>query len=249
MNKADDFRVQDTAYDSPLSNSLRIAASSLPIQSMFGILKKTSFVLENSPEELALVTRAKQGDLDAFALLCEPLREDACKYLVASGLASETDAEDVFSDALLKALRSLDRFRGQSSFKTWFYTIMRTRSLDLRRAQKSHPTVSFFQFDGDAGEEISGEISPSRITPIDPRAHTDGSDAELLRKERVRCVRETLARMPERIRSVLILYYENEFSYAEIAQMLRIPIGTVMSRLHNGRKKLESLLSDFRPDP
>ena len=216
---------------------------------MFGISKKTCPVLENSPEELALLARAKQGDLDAFALLCEPLREGACKYLVASGLAGETDAEDVFSDALLKALRSFDRFRGSSSFKTWFYTILRTRALDVRRMQKSHPTVSFFQTDGDSGEEISGEISPARITPIDPRSYTVGSDAELLRKERVRCVRETLARMPERIRSVLILYYENEFSYTEIAQTLRIPIGTVMSRLHNGRKKLETLLSDFRPDP
>ena len=92
--------------------------------------------------ESALLEKARAGDFQAFADLCEPCRKPVCAYLAGAGLADPSDAEDVFMDAILRAKRALSAFRGTSSFATWITTIARNVALDRRRADAAHPLAS-----------------------------------------------------------------------------------------------------------
>lgn len=200
--------------------------------------------------EASLLARAQKGDFEAFAALCEPLRAPVCVYLVQSNLATEDNAEDIFCDALLRARTALRSFRGGSSFRTWLFTIARNRALDLKRANAAHAftsldaTLSTDSENGRARELLRSEVDPTVPMP----GESPAPDEALARTQTARLVREALEQLPEATRSALVLVYFHDFSYAEAAQALSVPIGTIMSRLHNGRKKLAALLADLRED-
>ena len=202
-----------------------------------------SGVNPKSETEDALLAKARDGDFDAFAALCEPCRRKICVYLCSSGLATEDDAEDVFMDAILRARRSLGSFSGTSSFSTWLTTISRNLALDRRRSESSRPLLSLdapppAERDGGTNPEprLSGDESfPNPFPPPDPSSSLDaGARAEI--------VRQALAAIPGKTREALVLFYMQNRSYQEISDMLSIPMGTVMSRLHNGRRMLEKAL-------
>ena len=201
---------------------------------------------DSRPSEAELLAKAKAGDFEAFADLCEPCRKSVCSYLAASGLADPADAEDVFMDAILRARRALDAFQGGSSFSTWLAAIARNLALDRRRAAAAHPLAS-----------LDAAPDPDSPTP-EPRLSTDESfpnpsaapaphealDAET----RAEIVRRALEALPGKTREAVVLFYLEQRPYTEIATILDIPIGTVMSRLHNGRKRLEQLLRPHLQD-
>lgn len=195
-----------------------------------------------------LLRKARGGDFDAFAALCEPCRRRICIYLCGAGLASEDDAEDVFMDAILRARKSLDAFRGGSSFSTWLATISRNIALDRRRSETSRQALSLdappaIDIDGTPPEPrlSSDESFPNPATAPDPSARLDA-------EARAGIVRSALASVPGKTREALVLFYMQNMSYQEIADVLEIPIGTVMSRLHNGRRLLEKALRAHAED-
>lgn len=194
------------------------------------------------PSPDALLERARAGDFDAFAALCEPCRRPVCSYLAAAGLTGPDDAEDVFMDAILRARRSLSSFQGASSFSTWLATICRNLALDRRRAAAAHPVASLdapsvLDPDGPAHEPrlSSDGAFPNPAPAPDPSASLDG-------ETRAQIVRRALAALPGKTREAVVLFYLEGRSYQEISEILDIPTGTVMSRLFNGRKNLERLL-------
>ncbi|MBQ7666657.1 MAG: sigma-70 family RNA polymerase sigma factor [Kiritimatiellae bacterium] len=192
----------------------------------------------------ALLEKARRGDFDAFAALCEPCRRKICIYLCSCGLASPDDAEDVFMDSVLRARRSLDLFHGSSSFSTWLTTIARNIALDRRRSAAAHPVLSLDapptdrRDDGGTVPEprlSRDESFPNPAAPPDPAAALDA-------EARAFIVRSALREVPVKTREALVLFYMQNRSYQEISEILAIPIGTVMSRLHNGRRQLERSL-------
>ena len=196
--------------------------------------------------EADLLAKAKAGDFQAFADLCEPCRKSVCSYLAGAGLADPADAEDVFMDAILRARKALDAFQGGSSFSTWLTTIARNLALDRLREAAAHPLASL-----DAQPDPDSPIPEPKLTsdsawPTPSAAPIPGESLDT--ETRAQIVRRALAAIPGKTREAVVLFYVEQRPYAEIAQILDIPIGTVMSRLHNGRKRLEQLLRPHLKD-
>ena len=196
--------------------------------------------------EAALLAKAKAGDFDAFADLCEGCRRPICAYLAAAGLAEASDAEDVFMDALLRARRALGSFQGDAAFETWLTAIARNLALDRRRAEAAHPLASLDDAPDPDQPRPEPRLSSDQTFPAPsaaPAPH-ERLDAET----RAAFVRRALESLPGKTREAVVLFYLERKSYNEIAAVLDIPLGTVMSRLHNGRKRLEQLLRPHLDD-
>jgi len=145
-------------------------------------------------------------------------------------LRDEEQARDVVQDALLKAYGSLDRFEGRAAFYTWLHRIVMNLCLDRKRREKTARRVDF----DDAAEreiEAGGEL--------------EGPPAPIEQVERAE-LREQLARaiatLPPEARRTLELREIDELSYEEIARVLGVPKGTVMSRLHHARRRVRDAL-------
>ena len=181
-----------------------------------------------------LLQKAREGDFEAFAELTEPYRGNACEFL--SRLVGEDLAEDVFMKATLNAWRALKSFSGKSSYKTWLFSIARYAALDELRKKKSRNEVST--------DDEESVVAINRLE--DPTTPTPAESLES--EERNRIIEKALEQLPETHRSVLVLYYYQDFQYSEIAETLEISIGTVMSRLHHAKKKLEKVLKQYKED-
>ena len=142
------------------------------------------------------------------------------------------DADDIVQDALLRAFRAFDSFRGDN-VKPWLLSIVRNCFL-TEAARKGRPRTVSIPSDGEAGADDRTWIS-------------DEPDPEVaaIRTDEGRRLDEVIARLPREFREVLVLREMEDLSYREIAQITGAPIGTVMSRLARARVMLkESWLSD-----
>ena len=185
----------------------------------------------------ALLQRAQQGDIDAFTELFEPLRRRV--YAVAVRLVGLSDAEDVVMDTYLKAWQGIPEFRGRG-LKSWLLRIARNASLDRIRYHARRPTVSLDTTVGEEGD--AGRGGPSRDVEDDS---VDNPVEALLRRETISTVRAALVKLPELYRVSLLLRYADGLSYSEISVATGVSLGTVMSRLHNGKRRLGKLLKSF----
>ena len=156
---------------------------------------------------------------------------DAAYNLARWLCGNASDADDVVQEAFMRAFRFFDTFRGDSA-RPWLLAIVRrTWYTEWRRRASSHETVEFDDTMDDAsfeGWSVGG---------ADPQAL-------LIRDEDTKLVHEALAQLPVEYREVLILRELEEMGYREIAAVADVPIGTVMSRLARGRRKLAALLME-----
>jgi len=175
-----------------------------------------------------LVDKAKNGDADAFAELFEPLREMV--YAIACRVIGPNDADDVVMETYLKAWQAFPRFSGRASLKTWLYRITHNCAIDFirKRSRRKERVLSVEEEEG-RERQFADEKQP---TP----------DEVLSLRELVRDVRTGLERLPDAHRVVLELRYTDDLSYSEIAAATGVSIGTVMSRLFNGKRKLRKIL-------
>jgi RNA polymerase sigma-70 factor (ECF subfamily) len=181
-----------------------------------------------------LIASARRGDRGAL----NRLLADARPRLLAVALRIVRDrdeAEDVVQEALLKVCRSLARFEGRSSFSTWLHRITVNAALDrLRRGSARRDRVA-------AG--VQGQTDEER--PQAPLDMVDEQTPERLvsRRETGAFVRGALERLQPIHREVLVLREFDGESYRDLARLVRCPVGTVMSRLHHARHKLEDELT------
>ncbi|MFM0625491.1 RNA polymerase sigma factor [Paraburkholderia xenovorans] len=156
---------------------------------------------------------------------------DAAYNLARWLCGNASDADDVVQEAFMRAFRFFDTFRGDSA-RPWLLAIVRrTWYTEWRRRAASHETVEFDDTMDDAtfdGWSVGG---------ADPQAL-------LIRDEESKLVHEALAQLPVEYREVLMLRELEEMGYKEIAAVADVPIGTVMSRLARGRRKLAALLME-----
>lgn len=187
-------------------------------------------------EDRALVRRAREGDQDAFRDLVE--RHQGRAYRLALRvLRDEEAARDAVQEALLKAYRSLGRFEGRSSFYTWLYRLVMNQCLDMKRADRSGRHVDLE--DDDAFDRAVAAADPPEVAGVafEPAA-------ERMRAELRDALADAMASLPEGARRILLLREVDGLSYAELAEVLEIPKGTVMSRLHYARKKVQEFLRE-----
>jgi RNA polymerase sigma-70 factor (ECF subfamily) len=177
-----------------------------------------------APDDL-LVGLARGGDRAAMEELFR--RHAGVAYRVAYRLLGhEHDAQDAVQDGLLKAMTHLDDFDGRSGFRTWLLKIVSNAALDAGRRRKRRPTVPL-------GDPEFGGIDPS----ID-----DDPTLGLRRKDLDAALRAALDRLSPENRMTFVLFAEAGCSYKEIAAILEKPDGTVMSRIHYARQKLQTYL-------
>jgi RNA polymerase sigma-70 factor (ECF subfamily) len=183
-----------------------------------------------------LVARALDGDLPSFERLVARYQNKVMGY-AARMLSDRDEAEDVAQEVFIKAFRSLESFRGESSFSTWIYRIATNLCIDRLRAKKRRPQSAYSldePFDKD--EDKGGRELPDLST--EP---TRSIEREELRAK----VREVMAEMPEKMRAVLIMCDMQGMPYEDIAKVLDVPIGTVKSRLFHARADLGRRLRPY----
>jgi len=168
----------------------------------------------------------------------EALRHLDALYRTALRMTrSEADAEDLVQETYIRALRFRDQFTLGTNMKAWLFRILTNTFINTYRRKAAQPEVT----------DLEGvdEFSLYRRM-IDDRSASSSPDpeAELLKGVVDTEVTDALEELPEKFRTTVLLDVEG-FSYKEIAEMLSIPIGTVMSRLHRGRKFLQKRLYDL----
>jgi RNA polymerase sigma-70 factor (ECF subfamily) len=180
-------------------------------------------------DERALIQRCIAGDATAFEPLVEKYRQRVWR-LAYQVLHDREEAWDVAQEAFVRAFHSLPSFRGQSAFYTWLFRITVNVATDRHR-QRGAQARAF-------GPERVSEEEWARTTP-DP---SGGPEQQAARKEQRERIRSALDALPPKARTIIMLSDVEGLSYREIAEVLNCPIGTVMSRLHNARKRLKALL-------
>jgi RNA polymerase sigma-70 factor, ECF subfamily len=173
-----------------------------------------SLPAEGAAEERELVRLCQQGDESAFRELLLRHRSRAV-YLAAQILRDRTEAEDVAQEAFLQVFRSIRKFRGDASFSSWLYRIVVNLCLDRSRRVSARTTV-----------------------PLDE----DQDEGPVVERWEMRLqVEALLARLSDELRITLLLREVGGLSYEEIARELRIPVGTVRSRLSAAREQFRRL--------
>jgi len=169
-----------------------------------------------------------QLNRDSFEQAAWPLRPSL--YRAALRLARRHDlAEDLVQDTYLRAFRAFHTFEPGTNMRAWLFQILRHVFINRYRSEKTR---------GAEVEFVSDEATPGEPNRSDPEAIVMGS---ILSEELSRALDE----LPQTFREAVAYAWLEDLSYQEIADRLSIPIGTVMSRIHRGRKMLQESLHEF----
>lgn len=148
------------------------------------------------------------------------------------------DAEDLVQETCVRALRALDGLRQPDRVRGWLSQILSRLVIDRARGEPPETAV------GDL-EALDRFSLYELVQDEDPFPYSDRLHEDFLAQFETEEVRAALLRLPEVFRVPLVLLYTEDLTYAELAEILGCPVGTVMSRLHRGRKLLERQLWDF----
>jgi RNA polymerase sigma-70 factor (ECF subfamily) len=181
------------------------------------------------PADEDLVARCRTaGDHEAFALLVERHQQGICRFVAR--MTGPAGSEDLAQDVFIRAHQALPRFRGDSSFRTWIYSIARNRCCsELRRRGRRIETVPLTADDEETMHPLLSDSPPDFA-------------ADIARKDVSARVTELVAALPLPYRQVLTLFYVDEMQYEEIAAVLDVPMGTVKTWLHRARLRLRDLV-------
>lgn len=186
-----------------------------------------------SDDDRQLIAECLGGQRDAFGVLVT--RYQARLYNAAIRLVDNPeDAADVVQDAFLNAFQSLHSFKGDAEFFTWLYRIAFNTAISLKR--KKRAAVSLDAVGPDGG-----------IDPDDPSEYVKPGLA-LERSEDERQLQDAMVRLSHEHREVLVLKDIEGMRYEDIAEILKVPIGTIRSRLHRARLELRELLQPTETD-
>lgn len=181
--------------------------------------------------ELSLIEKATRGDLDAFNQLVLEYQSLAYNHAHAL-LGDRAAAEDATQESFIRAFQNLSSFRG-GSFRSWLLKIVTNMSYDFMRRTKRHPTEPLFPED-ENGEEME---SPTWLADPSPSI-----EATLEEKEFSNGIYRILDELPDVYRSVITLVDLYELDYSEAAAVLKVPIGTVKSRVARARLQMKEKL-------
>ena len=148
------------------------------------------------------------------------------------------DAEDLVQETYLKAYRAFGGFEEGTNLKAWLYRILTNTFINAYRAKKRRPEQTEL-------DEVENLYLFRRLGGLEAVAAGRSAEEEVLESFTDSEVKAAIEALPENFRLAVLLADVEGFSYKEIAEIMQIPIGTVMSRLHRGRKALQKALHDF----
>ena len=185
----------------------------------------------------ALAAEARGGSEEAFALLVERYQRPVYSLLFRM-VRSQELAEDVAQEAFVKAWRALARFDETRKFSSWLFKIAHNTALDHLRRQG----LDTLSLDAPIGEDESAPALPE-----DPRA--ENPLARLEARDSGRALEQAIARIRPQYREILLLRFQQELSYEEIADLLGVPLGTVKIHIFRGRAALAREMRELGWDP
>ena len=184
--------------------------------------------------DVELVQESLSGDQQAFGQLVHKYQQRV--YGIAFGVVrNHQDALDVAQEVFIKVYSKLGRFRGKSTFYTWLYRITVNLAIDYHRKKTKAVMVDFDEKILD--DEKRSDFKQSNIR-YSPRKMAE--DSELSRQ-----ILSAIESLPVEQRTVVVLREMEDMSYEDIARVMKCSKGTVMSRLHYGRKKLQQILKKY----
>jgi RNA polymerase sigma-70 factor, ECF subfamily len=174
-----------------------------------------SLILAGNPRQFGvLVDRYKDR---AFALAFRLLK-------------SREEAEEAVQDSFVKAYRSIAEFRGESGFGTWFYRILYNNCM-TRLTRRPEAAISIHASESDEAENIIESGEPDMLESI-------------VSDERYELLNSEIQKLPEKYRTIVVLFYVQEQRYEEIASILSVPVSTVKTHLFRARSLLKKRLLD-----
>jgi RNA polymerase sigma-70 factor (ECF subfamily) len=180
-------------------------------------------------EEHELLRQAQCGDYDAYEALYASL-EPSIRRFVFRLIGSTQEAEDVVQDTLIALFTNMNRIDPVENLRPYVFRIARNRSYDVLRRQGRYDQVSL--------DEEPVALRVSFHEAADSTLPEDAAHWLLLYLE----VQEAMESLPEAQRQALILYSEEGLSYAEIAEVMDVSVGTIKSRIHHAKRTLRGLL-------
>jgi RNA polymerase sigma factor (sigma-70 family) len=181
----------------------------------------------------ALIQRCLRGDQDAWELIVRQYWRKV--FNVAYKFVGKHDeAEDLTQDIFFKIFKSLDTFDRRANFQTWLISVSRNLCIDHYRSVRKER------------ETIDRDVDASELSPTSKEI---GAIALLEQRDRVALLRQALTELPEALRSAVLMRDIQEMSYQEIAKKLRLPEGTVKSRINRGRTELARQVRKLTGDP
>ena len=170
-----------------------------------------------------IIARARRGDADAFEQLVVAYRDQVFR-LALRMCGSEADADEVAQEAFLSAWKALPNFRGESQFSTWLYQLTTHAAIDLMRREKR-------------------QIAAADITEVNAADPAPSPQQQAEHSEQREIVRDAILQLAPEQREVVVLRFMEELSYEEIGAVLKLPSGTVKSRLNRAKAQLKEILS------
>lgn len=177
-------------------------------------------------DELKLIEQVKQGDLLAFRLLVDKYKTMAF-HISVQIVRNVEDAEEIAQDAFLKAYESINRFKGESKFSTWFYRIV--YNLAVSKTRKKKIETSNIDETEISDYEIAGAYEEFTL---------------LEQEERSQQLKEAVEKLKEEEALIITLFYLDENSVEEISAITDLSVSNVKVKLHRARKKLFQILAE-----
>jgi len=186
----------------------------------------------NLAEEGNLVRKAQEGDTGAFAELVREHQQFAY-HVALRALNNTQDAEDIVQEAFVKVWESLTSFRHDSRFRTWLYRIV----MNLCYNQLPRLRKDINALDQDS---IHLELSDTSLD-MDPVLCLEG-------KETLTFIQQQIKYLPDQYRIMLLLRYQQGCSYAEISEILDVPLGTVKTGIFRARERLKNAVYQYQEE-
>ncbi len=179
-------------------------------------------------EETEMISRCQQGDQEALREIYDRYHKKV--YRIAYGVVRQREeALDIVQEVFIKLFRSIKNFKGRSHFYTYLYRMVMNTAIDHTRKTGKH-FISSLDEEGSFQPSDEVEKGPERI---------------LLHKEAEEKLKWAMEKLPAEQKAALIFREVEGLSYQEMAGAMGCSIGTVMSRLHYGRKRMQELLKDY----
>lgn len=190
---------------------------------------------ENARRDVDLVIAARSGDQKAFAQLMKRYK-DAIYFMLLKMVNNKTDAEDLAIEAFGKAFSNIHQYEPQFAFSTWLFRIASNNAIDHMRKKKAVtvPLEPIVGNDKSIGIEYNYNI----------RTDSDTPEEAFIKEQNAKLLRKAVSSLKPRYRTLLELRYFKEYSYAEIAEELNLPLGTVKVQLFRSREMLFDLLKN-----
>ncbi len=194
--------------------------------------KITQRRIESRSEDSNFILQALDGDQNAFSKLREKYH-DAIYNLIYRMIREKEEVEDLTQEAFIKAFGSLSSFNDEYAFSTWLYKIATNNCIDYIRRKKLQ-TFSIDKPIESKESDFSFELPDTTYEP----------DRELIDRQRKKLLEEAINSLPAKYRQVIIMRHQEEREYQEIADLLKLPLGTVKAHIFRAREMLYKYLRD-----